>query len=89
MIRKNYPINAFGDDMKRLEDAKDRTITVDVIETEPTKENALERIENRNGEGMPGRIPMHEWCASVAGIKNMKNGRVSLSKSQIAAFLTF
>ena len=39
-IRKNYP-HAFGDDMKRVEDAKDRTITVDVIETEPTKENAL------------------------------------------------
>ncbi len=40
-IRKQYP-NAFPEpEMKRVEDAKDRTITVDVIETEPAKENAL------------------------------------------------
>ena len=38
-LRKNYP-HAFAD-MKRVEDASDRTITVEAIETKPTKENAL------------------------------------------------
>ena len=38
-LRKNYP-HAFAD-MKRAEDANDRTITVEAIETKPTKENAL------------------------------------------------
>jgi len=38
-LRKNYP-HAFAD-MKRVEDASDRTITVEAIETKSTKENAL------------------------------------------------
>ena len=38
-LRKNYP-HAFAD-MKRVEDASDRTITVEAIETKPAKENAL------------------------------------------------
>jgi len=40
-LRKNYP-HAFAD-MKRVEDASDRTITVEAIETKPTKENALRK----------------------------------------------
>tara|TARA_R110002096_G_scaffold72538_1_gene172760 strand:+ start:320 stop:901 length:582 start_codon:yes stop_codon:yes gene_type:complete len=38
-LRKNYP-HAFAD-MKRVEDASDRTITVEAIETKPTQENTL------------------------------------------------
>ena len=38
-LRKNYP-HAFAD-MKRVEDASDRTITVEAIETKPAKEDAL------------------------------------------------
>jgi len=38
-LRKNYP-HAFAD-MKRVEDASDRTITVEAVETKPAKENAL------------------------------------------------
>ena len=38
-LRKNYP-HAFAD-MKRVEDANDRTITVEAIETKPAKENTL------------------------------------------------
>ena len=38
-LRKNYP-HAFAD-MKRVEDASDRTITVEAIEAEPAKENTL------------------------------------------------
>ena len=38
-LRKNYP-HAFAD-MKRVEDASDRTITVEAIEAKPAKENAL------------------------------------------------
>ena len=38
-LRKNYP-HAFAD-MKRVEDASDRTITVEAIETKSAKENAL------------------------------------------------
>ena len=40
-LRKNYP-HAFAD-MKRVEDANDRTITVEAIETKPAKENALRK----------------------------------------------
>jgi len=40
-LRKNYP-HAFAD-MKRVEDASDRTITVEAIETKPAKENALRK----------------------------------------------
>ena len=40
-LRKNYP-HAFAD-MKRVEDANDRTITVEAIETKPTKENAFRK----------------------------------------------
>ena len=40
-IRKQYP-NAFPEpEMKRVEDAKDRTITVDIIEAEPAEKDAL------------------------------------------------
>ena len=38
-LRKNYP-HAFAD-MKRVEDASDRTITVEAVEAKPAKENAL------------------------------------------------
>lgn len=38
-LRKNYP-HAFAD-MKRVEDASDRTITVEAIETKPAQENTL------------------------------------------------
>ena len=38
-LRKNYP-HAFAD-MKRVEDASDRTITVEAIEAKPAKENTL------------------------------------------------
>ena len=41
ILRKNYP-HAFAD-MKRVEDANDRTITVEAIETKPAKENALRK----------------------------------------------
>ena len=40
-LRKNYP-HAFAD-MKRVEDASDRTITVEAIETKPAKQNALRK----------------------------------------------
>ena len=40
-LRKSYP-HAFAD-MKRVEDANDRTITVEAIETKPAKENALRK----------------------------------------------
>ena len=38
-LRKNYP-HAFAD-MNRVEDASDRTITVEAVEAKPAKENAL------------------------------------------------
>ena len=38
-LRKNYP-HAFAD-MKRVENASDRTITVEAIETKPAQENTL------------------------------------------------
>ena len=38
-LRKNYP-HAFAD-MKRVEDASDRTITVEAVETKPAQENTL------------------------------------------------
>ena len=38
-LRKNYP-HAFAD-MKRVEDASDRTITVEAIERKPAQENTL------------------------------------------------
>ena len=38
-LRKNYP-HAVAD-MKRVEDASDRTITVEAVEAKPAKENAL------------------------------------------------
>ena len=40
-LRKNYP-HAFAD-MKRVEDASDRTITVEAIEAKPAKEDALRK----------------------------------------------
>ena len=40
-LRKNYP-HAFAD-MKRVEDASDREITVEAIERKPAKENALRK----------------------------------------------
>ena len=51
-LRKQYP-NAFPEpEMKRVEDAKDRTITVDIIEAESTEKDPLpaDREPDRRGD---------------------------------------